>query len=235
MSSLDPEKARSSPAPTVYQIIKAQEERDPDAVAVLAPGREALTYHRLIERIEYVVGVLNSAGIGRNDRVALVLPNGPDMAVAFLAAAAGATSLPLSSDHRLEELNLYLENLDVRGMIVEAGGGANARAAVQARVIPIFELLPEAGPGAAAGVFSLDVENAGTDPSPPSRYAEVDDIALILHTSGTTSRARRIRASQSCQYLLLRSECGRSPSAHRAGPQPQCHALFHAHGLIMLI
>jgi acyl-CoA synthetase (AMP-forming)/AMP-acid ligase II/acyl carrier protein len=231
MSHPGPKKATSSAAPTVYEIVKAQEERDPDAVAFLAPGRTGLTYHRLLERMEYVVGVLNSAGIGRKDRVSLVLPNGPDMAVAFLATAAGATSVPLSPDHRSEEVSLYLENLDVRGMIVESGKGSNARAAAHARGIPIIELLPERGVGAAAGVFSLDAKKVASDPSPRCGFAEADDIALILHTSGTTSRPKIVplshanigSAAHNVATTLRLTERDRSLNVM---------PLFHAHGLI---
>jgi acyl-CoA synthetase (AMP-forming)/AMP-acid ligase II len=71
------------------QLLAAQMNRNPDANAIIAPGRTSLTYRQLTHHINHVVATLNSIGIGRNDRVAIVLPNGPEMAVAFLAVAAG--------------------------------------------------------------------------------------------------------------------------------------------------
>ena len=62
----------------------------PGDIAILAPGRRPLTYGRLRGHIHEVVTTLKGMGVGRNDRVALVLPNGPEMAAAFLAVSAAA-------------------------------------------------------------------------------------------------------------------------------------------------
>ena len=61
------------------------------AAALLALEREPLTYRELRSHTERTVAALNRLGIGRNDRVAIVLPNGPEMASAFVSIAAGAT------------------------------------------------------------------------------------------------------------------------------------------------
>ena len=67
-----------------------------------APGRAPLTYGRLYRHIDDVVQTLHAMGVGRHDRVALVLPNGPEMAVAFLAVA-GATCAPLNPAYSADE------------------------------------------------------------------------------------------------------------------------------------
>ena len=46
---------------------------------------------------------LNRAGLGRNDRVAIVLPNGPEMATCFLACASSVTSAPLNPAYRADD------------------------------------------------------------------------------------------------------------------------------------
>ncbi len=56
-----------------------------------APGRSPLSHEGLLAQVEYTIGALNRRGIGRNDRVAMVLPNGPEMAAAFVAVGSGAT------------------------------------------------------------------------------------------------------------------------------------------------
>ena len=71
-----------------------------DAVAIAAPGRNPLTYAALRAHVDATVEALNSRGIGRNDRVAIVLPNGPEMACSFLSIAAGATTAPLNPGYR---------------------------------------------------------------------------------------------------------------------------------------
>jgi acyl-coenzyme A synthetase/AMP-(fatty) acid ligase len=55
------------------------------AAAIGAPARTPLTHGELRALIARTVARLNELGIGRNDRVAIVLPNGPDMASAFVS------------------------------------------------------------------------------------------------------------------------------------------------------
>ena len=69
---------------------------DDGAPAIVAPGREALTYAGLRAEIGRLAVRLRAAGVSRGDRVAIVLPNGPEMAVAFLAVASCATAVPLN-------------------------------------------------------------------------------------------------------------------------------------------
>ncbi len=53
-------------------------------------------------------------GIGRGDRVAIVLPNGPEMAASFVAIAAGATTAPLNPAYKRDEFDFYLADLNAR-------------------------------------------------------------------------------------------------------------------------
>ena len=80
----------------IYRLLEAQAVRDSNAIAIAAPGRTPLTYGRLCMHIANVVNTLNAMGLGRNECVAIVLPNGPEMAVAFIAVATCATSAPLN-------------------------------------------------------------------------------------------------------------------------------------------
>ena len=84
---------------TVYDSLIARAELSPSSIAIFAPARIPLTYAALCRHLEQVVGMLNAQGLGRGDRVALVLPNGPEMLTAFLAVAcsAGAKSWPRGS------------------------------------------------------------------------------------------------------------------------------------------
>ena len=63
-----------------------------DAIAFAAPGRLPLTYGKLRDHIKTTIATLNQCGIGRNDRVAIVVPNGPEMASAFVSFATGMTT-----------------------------------------------------------------------------------------------------------------------------------------------
>src|SRR5260221_13577405 len=79
-----------------------------DGPAIGAPDSPALTYAGLRELAERTVAALNSLGIGRGDRVAIVLPNGPEMAPAFVAICCGAPMPPLNPGYRTEEFDFYL-------------------------------------------------------------------------------------------------------------------------------
>ena len=79
-----------STAETVFELISHGEAGGP---AILAPDRAPLTFGALKNLIEKTIASLNSFGVGHGDRVAIVLPNGPEMATAFLAVAAGAVTV----------------------------------------------------------------------------------------------------------------------------------------------
>ena len=100
----------SYPANTVAQLMRHGKDDDP---AIGAPGRSPLTHGGLRMLAERTTADLNRMGIGRNDRVAIVLPNGPEMAAAFLAIACGATTAPLNTAYRREEFAFYLSDLQI--------------------------------------------------------------------------------------------------------------------------
>jgi acyl-CoA synthetase (AMP-forming)/AMP-acid ligase II len=168
---------------TVYDQFAAQAGRTPDAVAITAPERSPLTYAQLLAQVETVKESLNAGGIGRNDRVVIVLDNGPEMAVAFMATASCCTAVPLNPAYRAEEFKFYLSRLNARALVVNAADQTGVKDLALHSGLTIIELLPDQAGG--AGAFDLHcVENRA---SQRTGFAESDDIALILHTSGTTS------------------------------------------------
>src|SRR5438876_928650 len=160
-----------------------------DAAAIGAPEAvPPLRYRDLRALIERTVAELNSFGIGRGDRVVLVLPNGPEAATAFLAIGAGATTAPLSRGLTADEFEFNLTDLRAKALVVEAGLDSPARAVATKLRIPIIELVPHRDPG--AGAFSLrPLQKNGPRPF-EGGLAQPDDVALVLHTSGSTSRPK---------------------------------------------
>ena len=75
-------------------------------------------------------------GIGRNDRVAIVLPNGPEMAAAFIAIACGATTAPLNPAYRAEEFDFYLSDLNAKALVILDGMESPARALPRRATFP---------------------------------------------------------------------------------------------------
>ena len=219
------------PSTTVARIIDAGND---DAVAITAPDRPSLTYGQLRRHVETTLATLNGLGIGRHDRVAIVLPNGVEMATAFLSIAAGAATAPLNPAYQQQEFHFYLSDLGAKVLLVEAGSRSPAVAAAASLKLPVLELTANADDP--AGTFTLSAAGGDLPQTAPSADgpAEADDVALLLHTSGTTSRPKLVPLSQ-------RNICA---SAHHIGRTLQLHPhdrclnvmpLFHIHGLMAAV
>jgi acyl-CoA synthetase (AMP-forming)/AMP-acid ligase II/thioesterase domain-containing protein/acyl carrier protein len=210
---------------TLRGLIEAQVRQSPDAVALLAPDRAPLSYAQLLAHVDRTASVLRRFGIQRGDRVAVVLPNGPEMAAAFLAIAAGATCAPLNPGYRADEYDFHLADLNARALVLLAGAESPARKCASQRGIPTLEL--EAGP--AAGLFEL---RAGiTAPVSDEGFAQPGDIALLLHTSGTTSRPKIVPLTQANLCTSARN----IQTALELTAADRClnvMPLFHIHGLL---
>jgi oxalate---CoA ligase len=225
---LDTERPPAKPvADGIHELLREWAERTPAAVALVAPDRQPLTYRRLLSQVEVTIRALSAAGLGRNDRVAIVLPNGPEMAVTFLAVASCATCAPLNPAYKEEEFDFYISDLNARALIVASGMESAARAVAKKRGIPIIELTAPAA--AEAGVFTL-----GGGEAPVARdlnVARSSDTALVLHTSGTTSRPKIVPLTQA---NLCRSASNIASTLALSGKDRCLNVmpLFHIHGLI---
>lgn len=184
-------RTQSKPA-SLYDHLLAQTERAPDALAISAPGRQPLTYQALLDQTEQVRASLNSMGIGRNDRVVLALNNGPEMAVAFIATAACVTCVPLNPGYRTDEFEFYMSRLNATALIVDSENDSPAKAIAKELGLSIIELLPVTD--AAAGVFELAGDRRLGNQQ--GGFAQAEDQALVLHTSGTTSAPKFVPLTQ---------------------------------------
>ena len=213
---------------TIYELLRARAEHAPEAVAIRAPGRSALTYRGLLGQVDGVVRSLNVRGVHPSDRVAIVLPNGPEMAVAFLGVAAGAICAPLNPAYSRSEFDFYLSALNPKAVIVQSGMNCAAIAVAEKHGISIIELLPK--PEAAAGIFTLR-DNEQSRNSSDVAFPHANDIALILHTSGTTSRPKIVPLT----HANLLASAGNIAATLRLSEADRClnvMPLFHIHGLV---
>ncbi len=202
--------------------------RAPASVALRAPGRAPLTSAALMALAERTRARLNALGIGRGDRVAIVLPNGPEMAAAFLAVATAATTAPLNPAYREDEFAFYLEDLRAKALIVLKGADSPARAAAARLNVPILELVP----GEEAGEFTLDGGLSGSAANPGP--AGENDVALVLHTSGTTARPKIVPLTQA----NLCASAHHIATTLALSPEDAClniMPLFHIHGLVAAV
>ena len=214
-------------SPAASSIVELLAAHDGSSPALGAPAREPLTFAGLREQIERSTAALNGFGLGRGDPIAIVLPNGPEMAAAFLAVASAATAAPLNPGYRTDEFSFYLSDLEARAVIVQQGDDTPARAAAAAGGVPIIELAPLGD--APAGAFALESELRGAAAAPGA--AESDDTALVLHTSGTTSRPKIVPLRQrniAASARHIRETLSLTPDDRCLNIMP----LFHIHGLI---
>jgi acyl-CoA synthetase (AMP-forming)/AMP-acid ligase II len=214
------------PATTLNDLIAGGADAD---VAIAAPDRAPLTYAGLRALVADTVGALNALGIGRHDRVAIVLPNGPEMAAAFVAVGAGATTAPLNPAYRGEEFRFYLEDLDARALLVEAGSDSPAVGVAKDLGVPVYAIsVPD---GAPAGAFALP---RGSGKADNPGLAGTEDTALVLHTSGTTSRPKIVPLSQAnvcASAYHVAASLALTPADRCMNIMP----LFHIHGLIAAV
>ncbi len=204
-----------------------QSQRYPDSFAVLSLGRKPLTYARLLSHCDRVIADLNGAGISRGDRVAVVLPNGPEMAVCFLAIAMGASCAPLNPLYREREFEFYLSDLAPRALIVEEGTDSPAVEVAKSLGIRVIRLKPATED--VAGIFTLDLTQSDSSSAPS--YGEDGDEALVLHTSGTTARPKMVpltQANLTASAGSIAASLGLEASDRCLNVMP----LFHIHGLV---
>jgi acyl-CoA synthetase (AMP-forming)/AMP-acid ligase II len=213
-----------SPA-TLIALLEAGEA---NAVAIAASERRPMDRGALARQSRHIVAQLRGLGVGRQDRVAIVLPNGPEMAALFLAVAAGAAAAPLNTAYREEEFDFYLSDIAARVLLIQAGLESPARAVAARRNIPVVEV--EAIASEPAGRLRLVSEGRPVAASEAS-FGGPDDIALVLHTSGTTSRPKIVPLSQR-NLTTSAANIARGLALTSADRCLVVMPLFHIHGLI---
>ena len=197
--------------------------------AIVAGGRRPLTYARLYDQATYVVSALNAHGLGRNDRVAVVLPNGPEMAVTFLGLIAGAACAPLNPSYVKNEYDFYLSDINAKALVVQAGSDSPARSVAKEKKIPVVELIPAEED--AAGVFTLAFADELSEAPCDRGFSGPDDTALVLHTSGTTSRPKIVPLTHR-NILASARNVGISLQLSHVDRCLNVMPLFHIHGLV---
>jgi len=212
---------------TVSDLVAVRVREAQNDLAITSLAQPSLTYAGLYATVNRTKDSLRAMGIGRNDRVAVVLPNGPEMAAAFVAVSASASCAPLNAAYREKEFEFYLSDLGAKAIIVLRDANTPARTVAESLGMMVLELSSRSG--SASGEFELH----GVDAERPSSddFAKAGDEALVLHTSGTTSRPKIVPMTQiniciSAQNIQRTLELSRLDLCLNVMP------LFHIHGLI---
>ena len=181
-------------------LLRDQASERPDAVAILAPGRPALTYADLWTQVEQVACALRSHEVAPSARVAIVLPNGPEMATAVLGVAASATCVPLNPTGRAADYRSSLAQVRAQAVMLHQNESGPAR--VVAREMGLAVLEVESDARQPAGRFRIGPAT-GQHGGPP-HTAGPHGVALILSTSGTTALPKIVPISQACLVMWAR-------------------------------
>jgi acyl-CoA synthetase (AMP-forming)/AMP-acid ligase II/acyl carrier protein len=188
-----------------------------------------MTFDQLKQTVDYIQRSLIENGFSKNDRIALVLPNGPEMAVAFLGVSTVAISAPLNPAYQVPEFEFYLSNLRAKALICLSGvqtAALDVARSLHIRLLPLTPKLTEP-----AGVFHFSGDTAPKLPAARSYMENPEDIALALYTSGTTSRPKIVPLTQHNLCCSAENIC----ASLKLTPADRClniMPLFHIHGLI---
>ena len=186
-----------------------------------------MTYNALWMQANDVVRGLRRIGVGRTDRVAVVLPDGPEAAVAMIAVAAGAVCVPLNPGFTDDEYQRYFGELHLAALLTRADLNSASRRVAHILGIPIIDLSTR--PNEGAGAFSI----VGQAPQRvvDDEFASSADDAFILLTSGSTSRPKTVPLTHASVCLSAYNVC----AALALGSRDRLLSvlpLFHGHGLI---
>jgi acyl-CoA synthetase (AMP-forming)/AMP-acid ligase II/thioesterase domain-containing protein/aryl carrier-like protein len=247
---------------TLACLLAARASECPDAPALLAPGRPPLDYSALwaqvgrfadtIERHEAarrrsVAGTSDGGGDGGGDdwRVAVGLPNGPEMAAACLAVACTTACVPVNPLDPAPELVRRLGSSRVACVVLSVRERGALREAADKLGLPLIEVdwhdtdpagslrLPE-GPGTICVADARDASDLRDRPRRPRPAGQATDIALVFQTSGTTAAPKVVRLSHA-NLLAVAQQVAR---AYALSPTDRClnvMPLYHCHALVFAL
>ncbi len=199
----------------------------PDATgpALLTVDGEVMEFSALRAEVDRLAEQLRAVGLRPNDRIAIVLPNGPEMALVLLAAMSVGCAAPLNPKYREDEFRFYLDDLNAAALITIDGESAAAHAAAPAGTIAIDAR------GSGLAIDLIAPSSATTAGSSTDKRPTPDDQALVLHTSGTTSRPKIVPLRQrnlAGSALNIASALQLTPADRSLNVMP----LFHIHGIM---
>lgn len=192
-------------------------------IALSAPNHTSLSYRDLRQHVDKIGQQLASQDLHATDRVAIILPNGPLMASAFLAISSHLSAAPLNPAYTQDEYAFYLADLKPKLVIIDKNSTNPVRLAAGELGIRVVEVMTS--DDMAAGVFSLF--DGYAEFHPPTEAHE----ALVLHTSGTTSRPKIVPLLQR-NILASADNIAASLELDRLDHCLNIMPLFHIHGLI---
>ncbi|KAK9265878.1 hypothetical protein L1049_021585 [Liquidambar formosana] len=215
---------------TLSGLLKRTASEFPSRRAISVSGKFDLTHARLQELIDQAASLLLASGIVPGDAVALTFPNTVEFVVMFLAVIrCRATSVPLNPAYTADEFEFYLSDSESKLLITSQEGNQSAQDAASKLKIPH---LTATLPAADAEISLSSSSNTESKPDLVGKLVnDPSDVALFLHTSGTTSRPKGVPLTQ----LNLASSVQNIKSVYKLTESDSTVLvlpLFHVHGLL---
>jgi oxalate---CoA ligase len=173
--------------------------------------------------VDTLADALRRGGVRVGDAVAIVLPNGLEFLATFLAVTwARGIAAPLNPAYKTEEFRFYMEDAGVRAVLLPPGDHP-ARVAAAELDLPVWQVEIMNGK-VRIEIPAQPASVAGDAPVP-------DDVALFLHTSGTTSRPKGVPLT----HANLMANIANIARTYQLTPDDASlivMPLFHVHGLL---
>lgn len=148
-------------------------------------GVEPYSFDRLKRLSDRLANLLAGHGIGRGDRVGVLLPQAPETAIAHIAAfKLGAVSVPLFTLFGEEALSYRLADSGAKALVTDAAGAAKLEALRES--LPALRLILSTEGAGPAGALDLGTEMGRASERFTPADTAAEDPAIIIYTSGTT-------------------------------------------------
>lgn len=195
-----------SPAARLLQdVLLRAAEGHPDRCAIVS-GDMRLTYREVVSRANRLARLLQDNGIGRGDRVVIIMENGWRCAVAIFAVLlSGGVFVPVNSQTKHEKLSFIVEDSGARLMLSEPNlkrAFGEAAIGVQGLKVLCWGELPD---GDRPQFQSIEDASRGLPDTPPKQVAITLDLAAVIYTSGTTGNPKGVMHTHQSLLFALES------------------------------
>ena len=206
--------------------------RNPDKAFVEIAGT-VLTYREFHQRAQQTAGMFQEWGLGRGDRVCLLLPNGPEFLYCWFGLALlGAISVPVNTAYKRDETAFILQDAAAKAIVAHQSLAAVAAAAADLTPGLTQRLLvaadaADAEPAPAGGWIDFADALAGAAVSAGNPEVSPEDTAMLVYTSGTTGHPKGVQVTHK-MYVAAGQGFAHWTAATAADRFFTCLPFFHA-------
>ena len=208
---------------TIVEIVRSLDSLSPDVL--LAPDRAPSSGTDVSQAVEQLASTLSGLDVTRTDVVATLVNNGPEAVTIFLASTSVGIAAPLNPSFKPAELSFYLADLRPALMIVTPETSAELVEACTEAGVPLLRIAP----GSTAG--SVTILDGGPAAARAFPAPDPGDVAMILHTSGTTSRPKMVPLSHG-NMTASATHVANTLNLTQTDRVLNVMPLFHIHGIV---